>query len=748
MKLSSQNSACSSSDRPLGLRCRNDLEISRSAGRRVIVSDRIASTHHELTQEEASLFFALSHLSDKTISLSDLKEHYEQEFAPRRISFEELSSHLGNLHQAGLLVTEQEGQGEILWQRREQRIQTQRRWAWAQLLSIRLPGFNPQFLLDSMAWVARMAFSPVGAIFAVVMWVMALLVLLSSTSRLMAELPGLAELSSPAWVVSLLLCVAVLKSLHELGHAMACHRYGAEVREMGVMLLMFMPCLYCDVTDAWRLSSRWQRLVITSAGVLVELTLAAIAIFAWRLSEPGLIHSMALQIVVIASVATLVVNLNPLMRYDGYYLLSDLTETPNLWTRSRQAVTDLATRWFVKQNSRSKEQQQTSREPLWIALYGLLSQLFLFGILIAFAWLLMALAKVMRAEVLGWGLIGFIALGMVLPLVTRSIAWFKRPRYEQPLRRIRTTVFTIGFASLIYFVMMLEVPNRISAPAVIVPAESTVVAATLAGRLEQTIPLGTQVNKGDMIARLRSPELTRQKLAIETELATCKLELELIEAQRTTQPELAAQIPTAKSRIESCQERLKEMRLEMERLTLRASRSGIVMPAPKRSNDKNPSIELPLWSGELMSHAPSNANLGAWVEVGDIVAMIVDPAAWEVELQVLDADSERLAPGQPVRIALWQQASGLLQGEVAEIGRQSLPRDEEASQSASVMAEWLPATKETVRKVRVQLKEDASQPLSANFVAGGLGEARIDAGSQSIGTQLAHFIYATFRLPF
>lgn len=100
---------------------------------------------------------------------------------------------------------------------------------------------------------------------------------------------------------------------------------------MGFMLLVFAPCLYCDVSDAWRLKSKWRRIAVSSAGVMVELVLAAAATIVWWYAQPGVVQLVALNIMVICTLNTLLVNGNPLMRYDGYYILSDLVEVPNLW---------------------------------------------------------------------------------------------------------------------------------------------------------------------------------------------------------------------------------------------------------------------------------------------------------------------------------------------------------------------------------------------------------------------------------
>lgn len=725
-------------NRPIGLRCRCDLSFAPSVGGGQIVSDRIGSVHHELTVEEVALLEALASSNIKPPSLRDLQEAYQQQFAPRRITVEELSHRLGRFHEASLLIADQSGQGDVFWQRREKKSQTEWRWAWTQLLSIRLPGIDPQPMLSTLSGIGRLLFSPFGAVLMLVLWGIASLVLMSSASQFLSELPRLADLASPGMLISLLLGMAILKSLHELGHALACHRYGAQVREMGVLFLMFMPCLYSDVTDAWRLPSRGQRLLITLAGVLIELTIAAVAVLVWRFSEPGWVHLMALNIVLIASIGTLLVNLNPLMRYDGYYLLSDLTETPNLWTRSRQAVTDRLTGWFVRSESTGQR-----AELLWIAAYGIASQAFLYSLLAGFVWLLLAVTRAQHMEAIGWTLALIVAAGMVIPTMGRLIAWARRPRREQPIRKLRTLGFATVLTGLVIGLAYLPLPNRVSAPVVLVPAESEVIAVTLAGRLVKALPVGTHVEAGDLIARLESPEMARRLLAAETELAACQLELELIDAQRTADPSLAAQLPTAKVRVKSCQQRLEELRDEASRLSLYASRSGVLLPATKSPEDfddaTNTAKQLPTWSGSLLDPTCQ----GTWMEVGAVVGIVADTNVLEAELLVADGSSSRLQPGQTVRLALRQSVGDVLHGEVIEISRQATSQQEESSSGSA--ATWLPTQQQTFRKVRVRLETDTASSFA--LIPGGLGEARIDTGWQTVGEQLRDLFNATFRLP-
>ena len=136
-------------------------------------------------------------------------------------------------------------------------------------------------------------------------------------------------------LVWLAIALITTKALHELGHALACKHYGGECHELGLMLLVFTPCLYCNVSDSWMLPSKYQRAFIGFAGMYVEIFLASIATFIWWYSDPsGVLSNVCLRVMFISSVSTLLFNGNPLLRFDGYYVFSDAIEIPNLATRA------------------------------------------------------------------------------------------------------------------------------------------------------------------------------------------------------------------------------------------------------------------------------------------------------------------------------------------------------------------------------------------------------------------------------
>ena len=129
-----------------------------------------------------------------------------------------------------------------------------------------------------------------------------------------------------------------LKVFHEFGHAYACKHFGGHVPEMGIFIIAATPCAYVDATDSWNFSRKWERLVVCFAGMYFELTVAAIALIVWCVTRPSMLHSVAYDIVLLASVTTVLFNINPLMKFDGYYAFCDIVEVPNLRPKSARCV--------------------------------------------------------------------------------------------------------------------------------------------------------------------------------------------------------------------------------------------------------------------------------------------------------------------------------------------------------------------------------------------------------------------------
>ncbi|OYW12037.1 MAG: hypothetical protein B7Z55_18650, partial [Planctomycetales bacterium 12-60-4] len=239
------------------------------------------------------------------------------------------------------------------------------------------------FLTRYFGWV----FAPWAIVAGAALIVSALVLWLVRFDEFARRLPEEAAQWNVSDLSSFALILASLKVLHELGHGISCKRAGGEVRELGVLFLVFTPCLYCNVSDAWLLPSRWQRMAISAAGMWVEVVLASACVWLWWGSTPGWFHSTCLQIVFISGVSTLLFNANPLLRYDGYFLLSDLCGVANLQQRSFQELSRRVRRAIgLASDPPAVDLPRSQRR--WLALYALAAFLYRCSMIVAILWLL------------------------------------------------------------------------------------------------------------------------------------------------------------------------------------------------------------------------------------------------------------------------------------------------------------------------------------------------------------------------
>ena len=213
-------------------------------------------------------------------------------------------------------------------------------------LSMQIPLIDPdRFLTRTLPLV-----QPLFSWFAIVAWLVLMAAALVTVGEHWAELTEnvLDRVMAAEGLVTLALCYPIIKVLHELGHGYAAKRFGCEVREMGVMMLVLFPVPYVDASSSAALRSKWQRAGVAAAGIIVELTLAAIAALVWAEAEPGILRALAFNVMLIGGVSTLIVNGNPLLRFDGYYVLSDVIEVPNLAQRGTRYLGYLINRYAFR----------------------------------------------------------------------------------------------------------------------------------------------------------------------------------------------------------------------------------------------------------------------------------------------------------------------------------------------------------------------------------------------------------------
>jgi putative peptide zinc metalloprotease protein len=286
------------------------------------------------------------------------------------VSQDEVIQLLAQLHAADVLQSDVPPDTAEMFRRRETHARREWQRKALSIFSWQIPLYDPERLLARMTPWARPLFGWVG----LVLWLLLVGTALTVAAAHWRELSenALDRVLLPHNLVLLWFIFPVLKLVHEFGHALAVKSFGGEVHEMGVMLLVFTPVPYVDASSSWAFRSKWQRFVVGGAGMMVELAVAALALAIWLAAEPGVLRAVAYNVMLIAGFTTVLFNANPLMRFDGYYMLSDFLEIPNLRTRSTQYLVYLCERFlFARQDAESPA--ATPGERAWFVAFALSS---------------------------------------------------------------------------------------------------------------------------------------------------------------------------------------------------------------------------------------------------------------------------------------------------------------------------------------------------------------------------------------
>ena len=301
------DSLVSSAERILSVYARTDLEAKRATylGRSFwIVKDPIGLKYYRFQDEE---YFILESL-DGTKSLETIKEEFEAKFPPQKITLEEIQNFVGQLHQCSLIVVGVPDQGHELLKRRKKRRRKEILAACSNILAIRFKGVDPDRFFNKLLPYVRWCFHPVTLACCLLLMASAALLIGIEFDHFRSKLPEFNQFFGPGNLILLSVVLFFTKVLHEFGHGLACKVLGGECHELGVMILVLTPCLYCNVSDSWMLPSKWKRAGIGIAGVFVECTLASIATFVWWFTKENTLHYLCLNIMFISSISTIVFN--------------------------------------------------------------------------------------------------------------------------------------------------------------------------------------------------------------------------------------------------------------------------------------------------------------------------------------------------------------------------------------------------------------------------------------------------------
>jgi putative peptide zinc metalloprotease protein len=306
------------------------------------LSDPLSGQVHRLTP--SAYLFATR--MDGVRTIDDIWQEMVAELDTKAPGQEAIVQLLMQLHGADLLAGDVPPDAAELLARRDRLSRALLMRNLRSPMSLQIPLIDPdRFLTRTMPFVR-----PLLGWFGLACWLVLVAAGLLTAGENWAELSENAvdRVMAGEGLFALALCYPVIKILHELGHGYAAKRFGCDVREMGVMLLVLFPVPYVDAGASAGLRSKWQRAMVGAAGIMVELALAAVAALVWASAEPGLLRAIAFNVMLIGGVSTVVVNGNPLLRFDGYYVLSDVLEVPNLAQRGTRYLGHLVNRYIFR----------------------------------------------------------------------------------------------------------------------------------------------------------------------------------------------------------------------------------------------------------------------------------------------------------------------------------------------------------------------------------------------------------------
>ena len=371
-------------------------------------------------------------------------------------------------------------------------------------LAIRFPLIDPDNFLNRAMPHVRSLISITGAVTWLVVVSIALLMLLVHYSDLTYELK--ANVLSPQNILLMILIFPVMKTFHEFAHAFAVKAWGGEVHEMGITLLILMPVPYVDASAAWAFREKYKRVFVSAAGMIVELFIASIALIAWAWLEPGVIRDAALSAFLIGSVSTLLFNANPLLRFDGYYILQDLVEIPNLYTRSAKYNLYLLQTYLLGQDTTSTPATEVT-ERKWLAIYGVLALLYRIFITFVIAFFLASKYLVLGVLLATWAL----TMMFVVPAFKALRYLLFDPSIASNRRSVLTRV-SVCAGALLAFAFLLPFSLHTNAEGIVwVPDQAQIFAETDGFVESQHGNSGSVITPGSSVVTLVNADLEKEE---------------------------------------------------------------------------------------------------------------------------------------------------------------------------------------------------------------------------------------------
>ena len=537
-----------------------------------------------------------------------IPERASAQAAHAAISQTDLLQLMSSLHANDLLQSQVSPDASEVFERYQKQSKLRIKQSWLNPLNIKIPLLHPDAWFERHAALARRIMSwPVLLLWLVVVLPAAAL----AWQHWTALTENLSDRVLAASNVALLwLTYPLVKAVHEWAHGLAVKAFGGTVREIGLMFMVFTPVPYVDATSSYRFPCKWARALVAAAGIMAELLLGAIALYVWLLAEPGLVTAVAFNVVLIAGISTVLINGNPLMRYDGYFIACDLLEVPNMGQRATQYCTYLLDRYGFGARD-AQPPLQVKGERALLLFYGLVSPVYRIIITFGLIWF------VATEYLLVGALMALMALwsALVQPLWKgwkhlRDGASLSRRREPALRRTVVALLLGLGFLGLV------PLPFHSVHQAVVWVPDEAIVRAQASGQvLRALVQPGALVALGDTLLQLENPVLSADVGVAAAGLAQVQAQL------RQAEVDARAKAVALRDELASRTAKLADVQARLAGLEVRASSAGHWVP---RANTEQ---------------------AGRYVKRGEVLGYVVSGASQVVRTAVPQEDMDLIRSG-------------------------------------------------------------------------------------------------------
>ncbi len=520
-------------------------------------------------------------------------------------------------------------------------------------LYVKLPGVPADRLASFLAARSGLFFSRLAVCCWSVVFAITAIAIGIHADRLRQSIDGLLTFQSQHWLLAISI-LAATKVIHELAHAAVCRRMGARCKELGALLLFGTPCLYCDVSDSWRISSPVNRAAVMLAGIYVEWILASVAAWVWLLAEDPLWSLIGFHVLLVCGVSTFVFNINPLMRYDGYYVLSDMLQVNNLRQRAAEAWESTVVRKLVGMSYTAPSITRSWMRNCILSCYYAASYVYSFVVAGAISgWVLMVSIRA-GIEPLGRTLIAVVVVASVISM-TRPLLEITAGKggWRTVSKLRRWTIATAVVATLIGM-LFIPVDRRIAADGWVDYANSmTVYAPEFATVKNVYLEFGDSVEEGEAIAELNEPSINVDIVRSQAIAAQLSARWESLSQRSVTNGDLREQLASHKKSLDGAKLEKRQSLSRKQSLTLQGTQSGTILrPSMVQSNQKVDQEESGLWLKD---------RLGQTIRPGEVWCRIGNENDKSVLLHC-DASARRfIEVGDQVRLLLGQSTGSVIQ---------------------------------------------------------------------------------------